>query len=59
MKRTLLFFHEGPMITYEYDFNGEYLHIADLNPEAHIQFRLTPIQLLVFGLKCILRSCWR
>ncbi len=50
---TLLFMPEGPMIEYNRDAFGEYLVVKDLNPEAVIHFKLTPIQLLKFGFNCI------
>ncbi len=56
---TLLFFNAGPMIKFEDEYAGTFLHVEDLNPEAHIRFRLTPMELLAFGLKCVLRSMWR
>lgn len=59
MKQTLIWMPEGPKISYEWDIAGEYLHIEDLNPEKHIRFRFTPIELLRFGLKCVWRSMIR
>lgn len=55
-----LFWHPaGPDIRYEWDFAGEYLAIYDLNPENKIRFRMTPFELLRFGLKCIYRAMAR
>ena len=57
MKRTLLFFPEGPMITYTRDdIGGDLIEVKDLNPEKEIHFRLTPTELLRFGLRCIWRA---
>ena len=44
----------GPRIRYDrHDLRGEMLHVDDLNPENHISFRMTPVELLKFGFKCI------
>jgi len=59
MKQTLMWMPEGPKISYEWDFAGEYLHVEDLNPENSIRFRFTPTELLAFGLKCVWRSMIR
>lgn len=60
MKWTLMFFPEGPKITYEDDgVSHERLVIEDLNPENKISFVLWPHQLLIFGFKCIYRSIFR
>jgi hypothetical protein len=56
---TLLFFYEGPMIKFEDEYADTFLHVEDLNPEAHIRFRLSPLELFTFGLKCIWRSMIR
>ncbi len=49
-----LFWHQtGPLIKYERDAFGEWFTVEDLNPENRIHFKLTPIQLLSFGFKCI------
>lgn len=53
MKRTLMWFPEGPMITFERNFDGEFFTCEDLNPEAKIRFRLWPHQLVILGFKCI------
>lgn len=50
---TLYWHQTGPLIRYNQDAFGETLIIEDLNPENTIKFRMTPIQLLRFGLKCI------
>jgi hypothetical protein len=53
MSKNLLFFNSGPMISYRRDSWGEYLVIEDLNPQTKITWKLTPIQLFKFGLKCL------
>ena len=53
LKRTLHFDHCGPMVQYKRDAFGEWLSVDDLNPETHIHFKMTPWELLRFGLKCI------
>jgi hypothetical protein len=56
--RTTLYWHgAGLRICYERDFNGEMLYVEDLNPEKAISFRMTPIELLKFGFKCIWAAC--
>ena len=46
---TLLFMHEGPMLKYR---NG-FLDIDDLNPEQHMRWRLSRIEMLRLGVKCL------
>ena len=50
---TLYWHPTGPRIRYERDAFGETLTIDDLNPENKISFRLTPLELLRLGFKCI------
>ncbi|WP_371422892.1 hypothetical protein [Tardiphaga sp.] len=50
---TLFFNAAGPMIKYERDAFGETLRVEDLNPQKEIAFRITPMELLKFGFKCI------
>lgn len=50
---TLFWHPAGLKIRYERDAFGEWLKVDDLNPEAHITFKLTPSELLRLGLKCI------
>jgi hypothetical protein len=52
-----LYWHPGGLkITYESEMAGDFIHIADLNPEQHIRFRLEPRELLVLGLRCFWRA---
>ena len=53
MERTLFFDHCGPLIKYTRDGLGEWLTVDDLNPQTHVEFKLTPWELLRFGFKCI------
>ncbi len=55
--KTLYWHPTGPMLRYSRDMFGEMLHVDDLNPENHIEFRLTPIELLKLGFKCIAAAC--
>ena len=49
-----LFWHQtGPLIKYERDALGEWFTVEDLNPENRIHFKLSPIELLGFGFRCI------
>lgn len=50
---TLFWHPAGLRIRYERDAFGETLLVDDLNPETHIKFRLTPMELLGLGFKCI------
>jgi len=50
---TLFWHPTGLRIRYERDAFGETLLVDDLNPETHIKFRLTPMELLGLGFKCI------
>lgn len=47
---TLLFKPEGPLLTYTHD---SILHIDDLNPEAHMTWYLTPVELARLGFCCM------
>ncbi len=58
-RKTLYWSGPGPMVSYEWDINGEYLVVEDLNPENKIEFRFTPMQLLRLGMKCISAACLR
>lgn len=58
-KRTLCFYPSGLLIIYEIESKGEFIHIADLNPEQHIRVRLFPHQLFLLGFWCIWRSIFR
>lgn len=58
-KYTLCFYPSGLQITYECEMFGDFIHIADLNPEQHIRVRLDPHQLLCLGIRCIWRSLFR
>lgn len=50
MDRTTLFFSpSGLMLSYR----EGVLYVDDLNPEAHIAFRMTPKELLALGWRCI------
>lgn len=51
--RTLFCCPSGPKISYS---NGHILHVEDLNPEAHIQFRVGRVELLRLGWNCIKAS---
>jgi hypothetical protein len=51
--RTLFFDNSGPMIQYQREGSDGLLLVDDLNPEAHISFRLAPRELLLFGIKCV------
>ena len=51
--RTLYWHPTGPRIRYQRDAFGETFMVDDLNPENHIVFRLTPMELLSLGFKCI------
>jgi len=52
-ERILFWCGPGPRIRYKRDAIGDMLHVDDLNPENHIGFRMTPVELLRFGFKCI------
>jgi len=52
-ERVLFWCGPGPRIRYQRDGFAEILHVDDLNPENHISFCMTPIELLRFGFKCI------
>jgi hypothetical protein len=41
--------HTGPLINYI----GGMLRVSDLNPETHIQWRMSRMEMLKLGLRCI------
>jgi hypothetical protein len=54
-KDATLFWHgSGPKISY----GGGMLKVSDLNPEAHIQFRMSAGEMLLLGWRCIVIA-WR
>jgi hypothetical protein len=46
---TLFYDHSGPMLKYQ----NRVLHIHDLNPELHTQWRVTRWEMLKLGLRCL------
>lgn len=55
---TLFWHTAGLKISYQRDAFGEWLAVSDLNPETKIEFRITPIELLRLGFKCIWAAIW-
>lgn len=61
---TLFWLPEGPRIRYvrtNFDYGpncDEIFIVDDLNPEKEIRFRMTPMELMWFGFKCIWASIW-
>jgi len=49
---TIFFCQSGPLMKYV---NGS-LHIADLNPAAVLHWRMTRMEMLRVGLRCILAA---
>ena len=50
---TTLFWHQtGPKISY----GGGMLKVSDLNPECHVQFRMSAKEMLRLGWRCIILS---
>lgn len=54
---TLYWHNAGLKIAYRRDAFNEWLEIEDLNPETHIHFQMSPIELLKLGFKCIWAAC--
>jgi hypothetical protein len=52
---TLFFSHAGPMVKYNFDI----LDIHDLNPEAHLRWRMSRREMFMFGLRCVIASIRR
>ena len=50
---TLFWHPTGLLIRYDRDAFDEILTIEDLNPEVKLRYRMTPMELLKFGFKCI------
>jgi hypothetical protein len=50
--RTILFHQTGPMIQYE----AGVLHIKDLNPEAHLRWRLSRGELVKLAMRALLSA---
>lgn len=48
---TIFFDATGPMVQYEA--SKSLLHIADLNPEMKTQWRMSRVEMLKFGWRCI------
>jgi hypothetical protein len=55
---TLFWHPAGLKISYHRDAFREWLVVDDLNPEQHIEFSMTPLELLRLGFKCISAACW-
>lgn len=55
-RTTTLFWHpSGPLVNYV----GDTLRISNLNPEKHIQWRMSRIEMLRLGWRCILTAVLR
>jgi hypothetical protein len=58
---TLFWLPEGPRIRYERNYDADFsdfLIVDDLNPENEIKFWMTPMELMMFGFRCIWASIW-
>ncbi len=54
--RTVLFWHPtGPQIDYTED---GVLHMADLNPEREMSWRMTRIEMFRLGWNCVRAAAW-
>lgn len=49
MPKTILFTNWGPLVTYD----GETVHVADINPEIETRWRLSRWEVFVFGFKAM------
>lgn len=54
---TLFWHNAGLCIRYKRDAFIEWIEIEDLNPETHIHYQMTPMELLKLGFKCIWAAC--
>jgi hypothetical protein len=52
---TLFFDSTGPLITYQLGV----MHIKDLNPEAHMTWRMSRMEMMRFGFCCLLAAIRR
>lgn len=50
--KTIYFCHSGPMVRY----GGGSLCIDDLNPERHMTWRMSRLQMLRVGWRCFVAS---
>ncbi len=52
-KTTALYWHPtGPLV----NFVAGMFRVSDLNPEKHIQWRMSRLEMFKFGLRCIVAS---
>jgi hypothetical protein len=49
LMRTIFFAHTGPMVRYD----GDLIHINDLNPEFSTRWRMSRWEMVKFGFKAI------
>ena len=64
-KMVLFWMPCGPKISYErieFDYSNERFNelfiVEDLNPENRIAFCMPPMELMMFGFRCIWASIW-